>query len=124
MEKSIDLKLTIPPSINMAYNWKNRRFKSKQYKQWEKIAWMEMRWQKQFEITWNKWLVADYTYFTPLFCKNRNKKIWDVGNYGKLLTDFLTHEIKGFKDEHIKELHLKKEDSQNLKVLIKIYEYD
>jgi Holliday junction resolvase RusA-like endonuclease len=124
IKKVINLELTIPPSLNVAFAWYPIRHKSNAYKKWEQLAGLELKKQEQYEITGDKWLYAEYTYLQPLFYKNGKKKKQDIDNYAKILTDFLVKQIPWLKDEHIKQMHLHKEDSKNLKVIVKIYELD
>lgn len=97
----IELELTMPISINTAIAGYKRRYKSKKYKQWEQIANIEMNRQTQYEITGDKWLRVEYDFYFPIYNKNGTKKVKDVFNYEKVLTDFLCTRIKGLKDHKI-----------------------
>ena len=85
----IYLRFTLPPSVNIAYAWKDIRYKSDPYKKWEEIADLELRKQLKYEIIWDEWLTAKYTLHIDLFAKNGSKRIIDVANYEKCMSDFL-----------------------------------
>lgn len=58
----------------------------------------------------------------PLFYLNGKKKVQDVANYEKLLSDFLTSKIPGFEDHKIKRMFLEKTDGNTNYVTVRIYE--
>jgi len=118
----ISLILPMPPSVNIAYSWKVRRYKSDEYKNWIELANIEYlkNWFK-WVIRWDKWLEVSYNYFYSLYTLKWKKRVKDLGNYEKLLTDFLCSKIEWLKDEHIKVIKLEKHDSDKniVKILIK-----
>ena len=121
-ETEIKLVLSLPISINIAYTWYPKRRKSDEYKDWEYLAWVEIAQQKKYSIRWDKWLIVVYQYYMPLFYKNWKKKVQDVANYEKCLSDFLSKHIDWFKDHLIKKIFLEKIDSKDNKVYITIKE--
>lgn len=123
-EEYIELKLSLPISINEAYWWYYKRHKSDKYKQWEKLAEIEMLKQKRYTIKWDNWLFVDYEYHMPLYTKKNKKRIIDVFNYEKVLSDMLSKKIPWFQDHKIKTWLVKKIDNTNTKpyVIIKIKE--
>lgn len=126
MNKSINLELPIPPSVNVAFatNFKTgRRFKSKKYGEWERDAKIILdSHNAKYSIVGDEWLSVTYTFFMPIMCKNGNKKIKDVANYEKALTDFLCANIEGFQDHKITRMYLQKVDSPVERVVIEIQE--
>lgn len=121
-EESIKLILSIPPSINTAYSWYKVRHKSDKYKEWEKLAFFELQKQTKYKIKGDSWLFVSYTYYTPLFYKNWKKKVIDVFNYEKILSDFLSKQIDWFEDHKIKLWRVEKVDSIENIVKIEIKE--
>lgn len=127
------IKFTIPfmsNSVNSAYDWSWRRFKSKYYKEFEekmdnffKELYKE-NWYS-YEILWNEFLKVSYVFHFSLFCSTWRIRKKDVTNYEKTLTDTLSHYIKWFDDEKIIEINLKKEDSETeyIEVMIEEVEY-
>jgi Holliday junction resolvase RusA-like endonuclease len=107
--------ITIPfmsISVNWAFNWKVRRFKSDWYKDFEnKMYKFFIEHWKTYEIIWNEWLTVKYTLYFPIYNKNWTKKIKDVANYEKCLTDCLCKHIKWLEDHKIKYISLWKIDS-------------
>jgi|SRR5580704_5963309 Holliday junction resolvase RusA-like endonuclease len=71
--------LPFPPSVNAMFGGGSaqRRFKSKSYKEWL----LKCPSLKAFKINYP--VILDYTFFWP------DKRIRDVGNYSKGVTDFL-----------------------------------
>lgn len=128
IENSIKLTLPMPISVNSAYgNKKNSqpwkwRYKTQEYKNWESLAEVELRKQKECYIEWDKWLAVQYTYFTNILNKNWTKKIKDVFNFEKTLSDFLASNIEWFKDHKIKKWTVEKHNSDREEVEIIIYE--
>jgi len=122
MSDTIHLTLPIPVSVNSAYAGKSHRHKSKKYIDWEKEALVKISEQPTYTIEGDEWLMAKYDYHMPLHYKNGKKKIQDVANYEKALSDFLAHKIIGFKDHKIKEIILKKVESNRNEVDISITE--
>jgi len=122
-ERYIKLLLPLPISINKAFcNAKKWRVKSDEYKNWEKLAYYELLKQPRFKIIWDKWLEVFYTYYMPIYTKNKKIKKIDVFNYEKVLSDFLEHNIEWFRDEKIKIWHISKHDSNRNEVEIYIKE--
>ena len=119
--EQIKLTFTIPISVNQAYAGMTRRYKSKQYKEWEKIFKHEYNNQTKYWITDDDWLQAEYNYYMPIYNKNGTKKVKDVANYEKILTDALCKVIEGLEDHKIKSIKLEKHDSDRneVEVLIK-----
>jgi hypothetical protein len=103
IENEIRITLPLPISVNVAYCWKARRFKSKMYKDWEERALEAFKKQKTYSIKWDEWLHVTYIFNTKIICDNGNKRIWDAFNHEKVLSDFLSHNIEGFDDLKIKE---------------------
>jgi Holliday junction resolvase RusA-like endonuclease len=52
-----------------------------------------------------------YVFHTDLHYKNGKKKVIDVGNYEKVLSDFLCHEIPGLEDHKFLSMTLVKKQS-------------
>lgn len=107
----IYLKLPLPVSVNKAYatNFKTkRRFKSQEYTNWEESAKIEMRKFPKYIINEDNWLKVEYRFFMPIYLKKprkngTDKKVVDVFNMEKALSDFLSTQIEGFEDHKIKE---------------------
>lgn len=118
----ISIRLPIPISINKAYAGKERRYRSREYLAWIDHANLIMNRYGKFSISGDEWLAVEYTYDMPLYCLDGKKKIQDVGNYEKVLSDFLVKRITGFQDHRIKKITLEKNDSDTNYVTIKIYE--
>jgi len=121
-ENSINLILSLPPSVNICYSGMQRRHKSEKYKQWVKECEIELLSQTRYNIKWDKWLLVSYQYHMPLHYKNWKKKVIDVANYEKVLTDTLCKNIPGFEDHKIKKMFLEKIESEERFVKIKIKE--
>ena len=122
-EKSITIILPfLPCSVNKSYAWYKVRYKSNDYKLFEKEMIKAMSKIPKYEITWNKWLSVTYHFSFPLYYKNWNIRKRDVANFEKTLSDSLSHHIKWFKDEKIKEMRLLKHDSDKEESSIIIYE--
>lgn len=116
------LELPIPPSVNIAYSWKVRRYKSPEYKKWIELANIEYaRNGFKWVIRWDKWLEVSYNYFFSLYTLKWEKRIKDLWNFEKLLTDFLCTKIDWLEDHKIKRINLEKHDSDKniVKILIK-----
>ena len=118
----ICVKLPLPVSVNKAYagNWK--RFKSREYLDWIEHANLIMNRYPRYSIEWDEWLRVEYDYEMPFFYKNWNKKIQDIFNYEKALSDFLSKRIPWFKDHKIIDGRVRKIDSNINYVTIRIYE--
>jgi len=121
-EQQITLTLPLPVSVNQAYSWFRIRHKSEKYKLWIELATIELRKQTKYRITGDNWLLVDYDFHFPIFNKNGSKKVKDVANYEKALSDFLADNITGFEDHKIKMIVMKKTDSKESYVNIKIKE--
>ena len=120
-EKSINIIIPMPPSINTAYAGYPKRHKSNEYKQYEKIVWLYLK-KEKFWIEWDKWLNVIYDYYFPLYNKDWTKKIKDVWNYEKCLTDTLCKNIKWFEDHKILNIKMSKNNSEKSFVKVTIYE--
>ena len=107
----ISLKLPLPISVNEAYAWYPRRHKSDKYKKWEIASIKALKTQQKYTITGDSWLSAIYVFHVPIYCKNGKKKIWDVANREKVLSDFLCHEIPWLADHKFLTMTLVKKDS-------------
>jgi len=120
-EDYIIIELPLPISVNICYAWTKRRYKSEEYKNWLDIALYKYKEQTEYNISWDNWLEITLNYFLPLYCKSWKKKKQDLDNFIKPTLDFLWHNLKGFKDEHIKVINAKKTDSkeQIVKIMIK-----
>jgi len=126
--KEINLTLPLPPSVNTAYAGKEIRHKSKAYKEWIDLAHIAASTQSKYKIKGDEWLGVEYKYFMPIYCKNGNKKVVDVCNYEKVLSDVLAGGknnppiIEGFRDHMIKTIILSKHESDRREVEITIRE--
>jgi Holliday junction resolvase RusA-like endonuclease len=109
--------------VNHAYAWTAHRYRSKEYMQWLDHANLIMNRYDKFRITWDEWLGVEYDYEMPLFYKNGKKKVQDVANLEKVLSDFLVKRIPWFEDHKIREMTLRKKDSNTNYVTIRIYEH-
>lgn len=112
-------------SVNSSYSWKQRRFKSHEYQEFEnKIEkfFLLRRNEEKIRITWNEWLWVEYKFYFKIFNKNWSIKKKDLMNYEKTLTDSLSKYIEWFEDSKIKKAILEKIDSNEEKIEIKIYE--
>ena len=118
----INLTLPMPISVNMAYSGLGRRYKSAKYKEWVKAA--KDTPNKQYTVSGGEWLEVSYTFYTPLFYKNGKKKILDVFNYEKVLSDFIAKEstVDGFEDHLILKGNVEKIDSPRNEVEVLIRE--
>jgi Holliday junction resolvase RusA-like endonuclease len=118
----LHIMLKNPISINEAIAWKTRRHKSDKYESFETYVEIEFlkTWEK-FEIKWDSWLQVDYKFYFSLYTKEWNKRIKDVFNYEKCLTDTLSKNIKWFEDHKIKKWSVEKIDSDKnfVKIIIK-----
>ena len=119
--KEISIELPIPISVNKAYAGNGRiRYKSREYKEYEEKVKEIMQNAKTLEIDPLKWVVAEYRFFFPLYFKNGKIRKRDVANLEKVLSDTLTHHIKGFRDENIIKLTLTKINSLDECVVVKL----
>ncbi len=107
----ISLKLPFPISVNKAYAWYPKRHKSNDYKKWETEARNALRTQQKYTIEGDEWLSAMYIFHTQLHYKNGKKKVLDVANYEKVLSDFLSHEIVWLEDHKFLTMTLTKKQS-------------
>jgi len=123
-EEYIELKFSLPVSVNKAYAWYYKRHKSDEYKQWEQKAEIELLKQKRYTIKWDNWLFVEYEFNIPIYTKNNKKRIVDVFNYEKALSDFLANNIPWFQDHKIKTWLVKKENNTKTEpfVIVKIKE--
>jgi len=122
-EDYINLILPMPISINKAYcNSKKGRTKSDEYKGWETLAFVELKKQETYTIKWDEWLFIEYEFNFSLYTKEWKKRIKDVENFVKVLSDFLANHLVWFKDHKIKTMLLKKIDNEDTFVKVKIKE--
>lgn len=121
-EENISLTLPIPISVNEAYAGYRKRVKSDTYQVWQRKALESYRNQTQYTVSGDEWLEAEYVYYMPIFYKNGKKKVIDVFNYEKLLSDFLAKVIPGFHDHLIKKGSVEKIESDRFEVEIIIKE--
>lgn len=122
-EESIKLILPCPISINTAYSGKAKRYKSDQYKEWiEKARIAYLKCDTRYNITGDSWLFVEYDFYFPIFNKDWTKKVKDVWNYEKVLSDFLCSEIPWLLDHKFKTIVLRKHDSEANEVHITIKE--
>jgi len=123
----IRMVLPMPISVNAAYASFSsdkgvRRVKSAAYSLWKAEAANACLTQDSWEIEGDGWLEVTYTYYFSLFTKEGKKRIKDVANYEKVLSDFLAEVIQGFQDHKIKRIVLVKEDSPRNEVEVSIKE--
>lgn len=112
-------------SVNSSYSWKQRRFKSYEYQEFEnKIEkfFLLRRNEEKIRITWDEWLWVEYKFYFKILNKNWSIKKKDLMNYEKTLTDSLSKYIEWFEDSKIKKAILEKINSDEEKIEIKIYE--
>lgn len=107
----ISLKLPFPISVNQAYAGFKIRHKSNVYKKWEIEARNALKTQQNYSIDGDEWLSAMYVFHTDLHYKNGKKKVIDVANYEKVLSDMLCHEIPWLKDHKFLSMTLVKKQS-------------
>jgi Holliday junction resolvase RusA-like endonuclease len=119
---SIKLTLPLPPSVNQLYAGYPRRYKSEGYKEWLETASLVRTQDKRYFIKGDEWLAVEYRFFIPLYCKNANKRVVDVFNYEKALSDFLSKDIEGFADHKIRTGIVEKVDSSRYEVEVTITE--
>ena len=115
----------MPISINTAYSGKVKRYKSDEYKDWvakAHITYLNSGY--DYKITWDSWLFVEYDYYFPIYNKNWTKKVKDVWNYEKVLSDFLCSEIEWLEDHKFKTIILRKHDSKANQVDITIKEIE
>ena len=109
--------LPFPPSVNSAYGGGSgqRRFKSRQYKDWEKQSSLICK--KHPTIKEQVRLV--YRYFMP------DRRTRDIGNYEKVVSDFLVnHRVIEDDGTHIVpaiDLRFGGHDKQNPRVEVEIF---
>ena len=115
---AIHLKLPKPPSVNEAYAGYPKRHKSDKYKDWIKLADNALKTQLNYSIQGDNWLNAMYILWTPLHFKNGNKRVIDIGNYEKIVSDYLSGwkkpqnaKIPWFYDHKIQIMTLLKKES-------------
>jgi Holliday junction resolvase RusA-like endonuclease len=112
--------LPMPPSVNVAYRGLSQgRFKSKAYKDWEKLC------QTYQNIVTGEAVgeySVEYRFFSKWYNKDGSIKIKDVHNYQKCLDDYLQKIIPGFDDCMIFESHIKKIHSDREEVEIELKE--
>lgn len=121
-EKSINITLPLPTSINKAYkNSPKWRVKTEDYKNYYKTVLYSLM-KFKYEIEWDLWLFCDYEFHFNLYNKNWTKKIRDLWNLEKTLTDSLCNAIPWLFDHNIKEFRLTKVDDKEEFVRVIIYE--
>ena len=110
-------------SVNKAFNWKVRRYKSDEYVEFENKmeAYFLELWEK-LEIDWDNWLSVQYRFYFNIYNKNWSKKVKDTFNFEKALTDCLSKHIKGFEDHKIKWWSCWKYDSEKEYIEVEIKE--
>jgi Holliday junction resolvase RusA-like endonuclease len=113
--------LPMPPSVNTAYAGQTRRYKSKQYKEWEKkcenynnTAIVEGNIKKEYIVT--------YRFFSIWYNKDGSIKTKDLHNYLKLIDDMLPKIIEGFDDAYIFQSRIEKIHSGREEVEVEIEE--
>lgn len=127
MKEKIQLTFPIPPSVNHLFptNRNGKRYKHPDYVAWIDACEESMLNQPKYRIEGDKWLRVSYTYYFPLRNKgNGKKKIKDVFNYEKALSDFLSDHLEGFEDHKILVGVVKKIDSERNEVHVLITEID
>jgi len=77
---------------------------------------------EQIVITGDEWLEVEYTYYMKIYNIPGTKKIRDVFNYEKCLSDLLATGIEWFQDHKIKIGRVEKVESDRDEVEIKIKE--
>lgn len=121
------IKLTIPfmsISVNTAYAGNKRRYKSDDYVEFsDKMEYFFKTLWEKWEIYDDNWLSVQYRFYFPLYNKDWSKKVKDIDNYEKCLTDCLCKWIKWFSDHKIKIMSLSKFDSQEEFMEIEIKEH-
>lgn len=124
---AIHLKLPKPPSINCAYAGYPKRHKSDKYKDWIKQADNALKTQLNYSIQGDNWLNAMYILWTPLHFKNGNKRVIDIWNYEKIVSDYLSGwkkpenaKIQWFYDHKIQIMTLLKKESWECEECIEI----
>jgi len=121
-EEHIELILPMPISVNKAYTGTTRRSKSDEYKNWVAFAEIEMIKQTRYTIKWDSWLFVEYEFHFPLYTREWKKRIKDVFNFEKVLSDFLADNITWFADHKIKTGLVKKVDDKKEYVIARIKE--
>lgn len=97
--KEIEVVLPMPPSTNVLFAGRARRFKSKKYKEWEDMA--KEVWDEQYShlsMNPDTWKHTIISLETPLYYKNGGIKRIDCANYEKAVIDFITNRL-GFDDK-------------------------
>jgi len=120
------IKLTLPHpiSVNVAYAGMRVRYKSKAYKNWENLAYIDIKNLEKMKVTEGKKLLVTYTLYTECYYKNWNHKRIDVANYEKVVSDFLWHIIENFEDSYIYDMHMIKINSSKNQMDIEIEEIE
>ena len=110
-------------SVNKAFSWKVRRYKSDEYVEFEnKMEAYFLELPEKPEIDWDNWLSVQYRFYFKIYNKNWSKKVKDNFNYEKTLTDCLSKHIKGFEDHKIKWWSCWKYDSEKEYIEVEIKE--
>lgn len=120
METSDCFKITlpIPPSVNQCFgtNWSTkRRFKSKKYEEWIELCNILLI-NRRIRLKGDSWLAAEYKFYMPIYNKNNTKKVKDVANYEKALSDYLSLKVDGFEDHKLKTIFMTKIESDRMEV--------
>jgi len=120
----IKLTLPLPPSVNGLYkNARKWRIKTDAYKHFEEaVRHLFIQMDVRYSIIWNKWLNVEYSYFIPCYTKSGKKRKVDVENYIKATSDVLGKNIEWFDDSRIKNMIIRKNDSERKEVDITIKE--
>mgnify|MGYP000323083433 CR=1 FL=1 len=118
----IRLILPTPPSLNTLYAWNwRKRYKSEKYKEWIELAQLNYNQQERFIIEGDNWLEVEYKFYTKILNKDWSKKIKDVANYEKALSDFIADNLEWFSDHKIRKMKLEKIESwrDEVEIIIK-----
>lgn len=111
----------MPPSINVAYAGTIRRYKSPKYKKWIEACHHQMTLQVKYKCHGTEKFLIEYSFYSKWHNKDGGIKTKDVGNYIKLVDDYLPKAIKGFDDAQIFEQVLKKcENDEDYNETVKV----
>lgn len=117
-------------SVNGMFAWMTRRFKSKQYKEFDDKMDEFMKTLPPMSVDPTKRLKVEYHFWFPILNKNGTIKKKDIGNYEKGISDFFGRKdkkdkskylcIEWFEDQNIIDLRMTKTDSETeyIKVII------
>lgn len=134
IENEMVYEFTIPfmsVSVNWMFAWIWRRFKSKEYKEFDTKMEEFMKTLPPMKVDPNKFMTVEYEFWFPIYNKNGTIKKKDIGNYEKGISDFFWRKdkkdkskylcIEGFEDQNISDLRLSKRnsDTEYIKVIIR-----